>query len=124
MHRFLTPLRPYVMNRRETWQSSRLKTESIVSEIKGVKKIINEISIVCTSKIEDEHIAKAIMEEVRNTDQNATKKVNIVVNNGFVEISGSVESYPAEKRVFDVVSHTNGVTGIKNRLSVNIPAGL
>ena len=104
--------------------SQRLKTESIVSEIKGVKKIINEISIVCTSKIEDEHIAKAIKEEVRNTGQNAAKKVNIAVNNGFVEISGSVESYPAEKRVFDVVSHTNGVTGIKNRLSVNRPAGL
>lgn len=100
--------------------SQRLKAETIISEFKGVKKIVDELSIVCTDKIEDEHIANAIMNEVKNTDPNAAEKINITVNNGFVDISGTVDSYPAEKRVFDAVSHTNGVTGIKNNLSVAI----
>ena len=101
-----------------THYSQRFKAETIASQMSGIKEIVNELSITCTEPVEDEHISLAIKDEIRNTDPDAVKNIEILVNNGFVEISGSVHSYPAEKRVFDVVAHTKGVTGIKNNLSV------
>lgn len=101
-----------------THYSQRFKAETIASHLSGVKEIVNELSITCTEPVEDELISQAITDEIRNTDPDAAKNIEILVNNGFVDISGSVNSYPAEKRVFDVVVHTRGVTGIKNNLSV------
>jgi osmotically-inducible protein OsmY len=102
------------------YYSQRLKAEKIVSELSGVKGIVDELSIVCTDKVEDEHIAHVIKEEIRNTGTETGDHIAIHVNNGFVDISGSVDSYPEEKRIFDVVSHTHGVTGIKNNLEILI----
>ena len=101
-----------------THYSQRFKAGIIASQMSGVKEIVNELSITCTEPVEDELISRAIMDEIRNTDSDAVRNIEILVNNGFVDISGSVNSYPAEKRVFDIVAHTRGVTGIKNNLSV------
>jgi osmotically-inducible protein OsmY len=101
-----------------THYSQRFKAETIASQMSGIREILNELSITCTEPVEDENISQAIMDEIRNTDPDAVRNIEILVNNGFVEISGSVHSYPEEKRVFDVVAHTKGVTGIKNNLSV------
>lgn len=98
--------------------SQRLKAEAIASDLVGVKGIDNELSIVCTDNLKDEQISKAIINEIENTDPDSAKNIIIAVKNGVVDISGVVKGYPAEKRVYDAVSHTRGVTGIKNNMNI------
>lgn len=98
------------------WQLQ--KADNIVSELSGIKDCRNELNVVRTDNIEDELIAKAIMDELGNKDIINLDDIKIVVSDGFVNIRGTVSSYSEEKSIFDVVSHTRGVTRIENNLTV------
>ena len=98
--------------------SQRLKAETIASEMAGVKGVVNDLNVVCDEKIEDELITNIIMDKIKNTDPHTAEHIKIAAKNGFVEISGNVDDYYSESRVFDAVSHTRGVTGIKNNMEI------
>ncbi len=103
--------------------SQRLKAETIVSEMAGVRGVVNDLNVVCNEEVEDELIKNIIMDKIKNTDPHTAEHIKIEVNKGFVEVSGTVDNYYSENRVFDAISHTKGVTGIKNNMEILIAIG-
>lgn len=96
----------------------KYKAEDLVSELIGVLAVKNELTVVPTDKIDDKIIAKDIIDELNRSNLLDANKVEVKVAHGVVTLTGTVDSYPAEKCVYDTAVHTSGVVGVINKLNV------
>ncbi|MBD3192936.1 MAG: BON domain-containing protein [Candidatus Heimdallarchaeota archaeon] len=91
-----------------------------LSKIAGVKKIINNLDMVCiTEEIpSDEEIEKNI-ETLLNIDSTIdASNITIQVNRGVVYIKGTTNSFFQKKEVENAIYRVNGVRGVTNELAV------
>ncbi len=96
----------------------KLRIYEIASEVKGVKRIEDEIDIQ-TNSIPDKEVQQNIMEELHlNNAIIEPDRIKVAVDNGEVILNGTV-SYPREKEMAETLaSWQNGVLGITNNLKV------
>jgi osmotically-inducible protein OsmY len=94
------------------------KAESLVSEVRGVMDIQNELAIVPTKSLQDKEIAKNIEGALMRDLYVDSVKVVIRVEGGVVTLTGRVFSWDARRRAEEIARYTAGVVEVDNKLSI------
>lgn len=91
-----------------------------LSKIAGVKKIINNLNMVCiTEEIPSDEEIEEKIETFLNIDSTIdTSNITIEVNRGVVYIKGTTNSFFQKKEVENAIYRVNGVRGVTNELAV------
>lgn len=99
------------------WYRERLDAERAVSNLSGVRGVINNIQVV--SSVEPERV-KFLIEDVleRRADREADR-IKVQVNNGVVTLTGTVNSWDEKKAILGCVSHAPGVVEVKEHLFID-----
>jgi len=90
----------------------------IVSQIRGVRSIINLI-VVVREKMNDDNIADAIRKRLANEMAVENDEIKISVSYGLAKLTGVVDSIGEKMLAEDAVAMVNGVLEIKNEVIVN-----
>ena len=92
------------------------KIQKMVSQIKGVLSVLNNMSIMPKEKISDEDIAKNLIKSMQNSVRIDAHKVDVNVEGGVVILSGTLSSMSEYNAVKEVVKLTKGVIDIIDNL--------
>ena len=99
----------------------KLKINELISQVKGVKNINNKISIY-TNLTADDIIKNNIeLELKRNNSILEPEKIKVKVNNGVVNLSGTVTDFREKLLAQSIASWQNGVTNMTSSISVSPP---
>lgn len=101
----------------------KLAAEKAASRVKGVKAIVEEITINVPSskKRTDAQIAEAVANTLKWNSTIPNEKLKIKVENGVVYLNGEVSSQYEKKAVRKVVSLLWGIKHVVNRISIKSP---
>jgi len=99
----------------------KLKIGELISQVKGVKAINNEINVQ-TSMLPDDAIKANIEEDLqRNNVILEPEKINVNVKNRVVHLSGTVSYFREKLMAQSVASWEDGVTGMTSDIVVLSP---
>ncbi|HMY75120.1 MAG TPA: BON domain-containing protein, partial [Blastocatellia bacterium] len=99
----------------------RVDAERAVSVLPGVRGVFNEIQV--KTPVEPERV-KFLIEDVleRRADREANR-IRVNVDEGEVTLTGAVNSWDEKKAILGSISHTPGVTAVRDHLFID-PYGL
>lgn len=97
------------------WQ--KMLAEELTSSLSGVFGVTNELAVVPSKEIADQHIAGAITSALERNAYADPEKVEVEVRNGVVTLSGAVPNLMVYRAAVDVARHTAGVVDVVNRLT-------
>lgn len=92
------------------------KVESIISDLSGVRDVINLLTVVPTHDVSDEIIANAIVESFKHNPEIIEAKLDVIVEEGIVTLQGRVLSAKTALQAYDSVSRVIGVKDIHNEI--------
>lgn len=92
--------------------------EELVAPEPGVLAINNHLAIVPTRDIIDEDIAEEIMRSLEARAVVSAEEVTVTVEDGEVELTGTVDSWLAKESAYNAAEFTAGVTDVKNYLTI------
>jgi osmotically-inducible protein OsmY len=96
----------------------KTKAQALVSELKGVVIVENNLLVVPTQKTSDQSIA-AYIQEVMNRNLNLdTETITISVTGGAVTLSGYVNHKHSYQDAYNAAKLTLGVTHVENNLKI------
>ena len=99
------------------WEKERVA--SLVGDIRGVDEVDNRLNVVPTEDVEDEAIAGRITDALTARLFLDAEDITVVVENGVVELTGSVDT-PVERRLaYNVVVETEGVIAVEQNVTVD-----
>ncbi|MFP4679239.1 MAG: BON domain-containing protein [Chitinispirillaceae bacterium] len=98
--------------------SQKLKVDDIVSEIHGVARLINVVSVVPSKAILDRTLAMRIVDALGTDSQLPFESVDVKVDRGKVILGGSVAAPGQRSIIQQKVEHILGVREIENRIVV------
>jgi osmotically-inducible protein OsmY len=93
--------------------------EYLVSRRWGVTGIKNELAVVLTSEVGDQEIANQVMSALGRIAIIDAEKVDVVVEEGTVTMTGEVSSPLARRVANQAALYTAGVKGINDNLRVS-----
>lgn len=96
---------------------SKERSASIASSVKGVRSVINNI-VVLTDR-EDSAIAADVEEALLSDPATDTWGIQSSVSGGFVNLSGTTDSWQQKELVSTIVKGVDGVTGVNNNIDIN-----
>ncbi len=102
----------------DSFEKAKL-VESIISNLSGVKDVINLLTVVPTHDVSDEIIANAIVESFKQNSDIDEAKLDVVVENGKVVLKGRVLSAKTALQAYDCASRVIGVKDINNEIIWN-----
>jgi len=94
------------------------KAEELVSALRGVIVVKNELNVVHTKKFADKNIAKVINAHFKRTYMLEGNEVLIEVKDGVVTLTGTVKSEAAKKFAFEAAANISGVVNAINNINV------
>lgn len=98
------------------WEFQRSTAERLVRGLRGVKGIVNKISI--KPRIHSAEIKEKIEEALKRAAEDEAKRVSVKVQGSKVSLSGNVHSI-ADKQVISLTAWSApGVTSVENNLNV------
>lgn len=100
------------------WYWQQEAAEEIVSQLRGVKEVENELAIVPTEKISDEVIAEDIMAEMERSILVDPSQVEVTVADGVVTLTGEVNTTFPSMRAERIAKNALGVKDVHNLLTV------
>ena len=104
-----------------TWYE-RSHAEDVASRVKGVKKVIDRITIYreTTRSHPGAVIAKNIKERFKHnwTVRSIRDRIDIMVKNGVATLTGGVDTWAQRREAENVAFNTQGVWKVDNRLTV------
>ncbi len=92
--------------------------EQVASRIKGVSAVVNELLLGGESVISDEDIMDSILSSLERDALVPEEQVSVIVHNGIVHLSGTVDSLLARSSAEDDARLVSGVKGIVNEIDV------
>ena len=97
--------------------------EHAVKRVAGVKAIAEEIKVTLagTYKRVDEDIARAASNILQWNLWVPHDRIKVMVQDGFVTLSGDVDWYHEKQRAEDAVRHLVGVWGVTNAITIKPP---
>lgn len=98
------------------WMKDR--AEELARELKGVREVRNQLTVVPTEKDQDDAIARAITAAISRDELIEPDDVTIEVSDGNVHISGTVPTRQAARRAYLCASRTGGVLDVDATLAV------
>ena len=96
----------------------KLKVAELVLDVTGILGVVNRLSVVPSKDFLDKAIAEDI---IKALDRNVFIDVNdidVVVEDGIVAISGTVQDWPAYYAALNTAKHTSGVLDVKDNLTI------
>lgn len=90
----------------------KIRAETLVSEVSGVTRIINEIVVIPSHLPQDNAIAEQIIDALKRRPNINIDEIDIQVNKGKVNLAGHVSNYSDWEAVFATVQNTTGVVDI------------
>ena len=96
----------------------KYRAQELVSDVKGIIDVINEIAVVPTKNILDETIATDIVKAIDRNIHVNVEDVTVRVDHGTVTLSGVVPSVFSKDAAFEAALDTAGVRAIINNLKV------
>ena len=97
------------------WKKAR--AVELVSQLKGVKDVVDELSVVPTDQPADEQVATRIIEALKHKRID-TSRILIEVDGGRVLIKGSVLDWQNFSDVYETIKNIKGVSGLFNELVI------
>jgi osmotically-inducible protein OsmY len=91
---------------------------NVAMNIKGVKDVINEISVTPGTAIDDEAIRLDLIDAMERSRALNWTNINVDVANGTVTLTGSVNDYIALSTAERLAFYTKGVVDVNNQLKV------
>jgi osmotically-inducible protein OsmY len=100
----------------------RWKAERVVSRVKGVKAIANdlEIRLPSSSKRDDPEIAHAAVDALKWNISVPSDRVRVKVDKGWVTLEGDVDWYFQKEAAERAVRWLTGVKGVTNLIAVHV----
>ena len=96
----------------------KLHAEKLVSDVHGVKEIINKLSVVPTKAFSDEAIAGEVLATLERNAAVDSRAIGIKVERGEVTLTGRVANWGARTAAFYGALYTKGVVHVNDRLTV------
>jgi len=94
----------------------KLLAEELVYSVRGIEKVINELSIVPTQRLEDQNIANTLVAALERHHMTDPDEIIVKVQNGHVSLSGSVTHRYAREAAFEIAYSTQGVREVVNEI--------
>ncbi len=100
--------------------AEKMKIESVVMRVKGVKGIAEEIEvrIAGANRTADDEIAKRALNMLKWTNAIPADAVKVKVQDGWVTLSGSLEWQYQKRAASESVENLSGVTGVSNKIEI------
>lgn len=98
------------------WQKEKI--HAVISDIKGIFDIRNDVEVVMPEKIPDEKIVADIFYAFLRSVGMDTDRVRVRVVDGIVNLEGSVPDKLTHDAVGKIAAFTQGVRGLENRLEI------
>lgn len=89
--------------------------ESVVRSLCGVRSLENHISVE-RRPVEPAEIRAAIEGALARLARHETKRIEVMVENGIVTLTGPVDSFAEKQAVIGMVGHLAGVHAVRDRL--------
>lgn len=96
----------------------KVDAEFLVSPLKGVLAVHNELTVVVTEDLMDEQIAEQVMAAIRRSPIIDPDNVNVEVADGRVTLNGTVPSWAALAAAGTAARRTLGVREVNNKMVV------
>ena len=108
----------YVDNYSKKWAAERA-----VKRVAGVKAVAEEIKVTPASSYRraDEDIARSATNTLNWNVWVPPDRVKVMVQDGWITLSGDVDGYYQKERAEDAVRHLVGVLGVNNSITINPP---
>lgn len=99
------------------------EAEQAAKNVAGVKKVIEDIKVVCNTKHKrtDDEILTAIETAFKWHWDIPAEKISVIVENGWVFLSGELEWNYQKEATKNVLNNFIGITGITNNISIAFP---
>lgn len=97
----------------------KYKASQLVAELRGVKDILNMITVVPTDKYVDKSIALEIEKAMERHPNIEPGQITVQVANGLVTLTGIVGSAGPRWAAYDIAAYTLGVVEIDNKIVIN-----
>jgi osmotically-inducible protein OsmY len=100
------------------------KAERVVSRVRGVKAIANdlEVRLPSSSNRNDPEIARAAVDALKWNSSVPDDRIRVRVENGWVTLEGDVDWYFQKEAAERAVRWLTGVKGVTNLIAVHAPA--
>jgi osmotically-inducible protein OsmY len=96
----------------------RWKAEDLVSNLNGVVDVENHLAVVPSESFLDKDIAQDIEAALERNQYVNAENVTVKVEDGKVTLTGTVSSYYARGKAYDVAVFTPGVLTANNHIAV------
>ncbi len=96
----------------------KLKAESVVSDLKGILFVDNQLTVAPNDQTVDQSIAAYIMEVINRKLDIDASAVTLIVSDGKVTLTGIVPDKYAYRDVYNAAKFTLGVTDVVNSLQI------
>lgn len=103
------------------WKKSY--AEELVSKVRGVVLVSNNLGVVPTHEIIDQDIANDIIAALERNMLVDSTQVDVKVADGIVTLSGTVPSWPARMAARNAAARTFGVVDVVDNLNVRTEVG-
>lgn len=97
------------------------QAESDVYRVKGVLGVKNSIAVAASGEIEDEEIAKEIVNALKRNREIEPDNIEVVVENNHVTLSGTIKSDDARSQIKKAAMFTDNVKALKDNLIIKYP---
>jgi osmotically-inducible protein OsmY len=100
----------------------KLKTSEIISEVKGVRGIVNNMSVHNELTVDAEIQSNIVHELERNDAIMEPEKIKVDVKNGVVQLTGTVSFFREKLLAQSIASWQDGVSDMISNIKVLSPA--
>ena len=98
------------------WQ--KVYAEQLSAGVKGVLRVDNQLQVVPVEPVADDKIAREILASLGRSESVDPKSVEVKVESGVVDLSGTVPDESAQRVVYNFAFHTSGVKEVIENLNV------
>ena len=100
--------------------AKKAEAEQAAKNVAGVRTVIEDIKVVCNTKDKrtDAEILNAIETAFMWHWDTPTEKISVIVENGWVFLSGELEWNYQKEATKNAVNNLIGITGISNNISI------
>jgi osmotically-inducible protein OsmY len=97
----------------------KLLAEELAYSVRGIEKVVNELTIVPTEDLQDENIANTIVATLERHHMTNPDEIILKVEEGIVSLSGHVKNRYARQAAFEIAYSTKGVREVINEIEFN-----
>lgn len=96
----------------------KLLAGELAYSVRGIEKVINELSIVPTERLEDQNIANTLVAALERHHMTKPDEIIVRVQDGHVSLSGHVSNRYAREAAFEIAYSTQGVREVVNEIEM------